>query len=56
MIKNREGIVVFDEQNILKECEKVFSEDWKNGITKLRGVKKRSWFNILMEKLISKGK
>jgi len=56
MIKNREGIVVFDEQNILKECERIFSEDWKNGITKLRGVKKRSWFNVLMERLISKRK
>jgi phosphatidylserine/phosphatidylglycerophosphate/cardiolipin synthase-like enzyme len=58
MVKNREGLLVLEEPNILSECEKVFKEDWDNGLTDVQKIKRAkksiSFFSLSMkmEKLI----
>jgi phosphatidylserine/phosphatidylglycerophosphate/cardiolipin synthase-like enzyme len=48
MIKNREGLIVTDEPEILVRCEQIFSEDWGNGILDLRHIKRRGKFHALL--------
>jgi phosphatidylserine/phosphatidylglycerophosphate/cardiolipin synthase-like enzyme len=53
MIKNREGLIVTDEPEIVKKCEEIFSTDWDNGLIDLRKAKKASRF-FGLQKYISK--
>ena len=50
LLKNREGIIVIDDESILKESEKVFLQDWNNGVDEVG--KRRVSLHKLMEKFI----
>jgi phosphatidylserine/phosphatidylglycerophosphate/cardiolipin synthase-like enzyme len=35
LLKNREGIMVIDDKSVLKESEKIFLQDWNNGVDEI---------------------
>ena len=52
LLKNREAIMVIDDEKVLKESERIFLQDWSNGVDEVS--KRRKSLHRLMEKFIVK--